>query len=225
MLGNFLKRFLRFLADRSSLFAAALMLGLLGLLIWYLVSQQEELSNSIAVVATFFAALSAFFSLLQVTETRKQRELSERPYIHAYFDDEYSGMLVFKITNSGNSPAHNVEVAFKPTPKDYANRNLSKISIFAKPITFIPPGKTHRQLIIQGFVFFKKNRRKRYSVTLTYYSSSGERFRETTIHDLSFLKEAHLPPKQVEDYLKEIAEEQKKIARELYQVRNNLSRD
>ncbi|HRN50290.1 MAG TPA: hypothetical protein PLC52_04215 [Anaerolineales bacterium] len=174
------------------------------------------------VAATSFAALSSLFSLVQITEIQKQREASERPYIHAYFDDEYTGMLVFKVVNTGSAPALDVKITFDPSPRDYANRKLSTISIFSNPISFIPPGKEYRQLVIQGFNFFKKQRRRKFAVKTTYYSVSGKKYQENTVHDLSFLKHANLAPKQTDGYLKDLAEEHKKITRELASIKSKL---
>jgi len=189
---------------------------------WQL-SGNKDSSDGIAVAATLFAALSSLFSLIQITEMQKQREASERPYIQAYFDDEYTGMLVFKVINSGSAPALDVKIEFNPAPRDYANRRLSSVSLFSNPISFIPPGKEYRQIVIQGYVFFKKSRRRKFAVKTTYYSSSGKRFEENTTHDLSYLKHAHVTPKQSDGYLKDIADEQKNIVRELSNIKNKIS--
>ena len=99
------------------------------------------------------------------------REAQERPNVIAYFDPAANGVIYFVVNNSGNSPAVNVEVRFDdPAPIDFANRPLDQVSLFQKPITFLPPGQQFRQLVDVGHKLLADDRPTVFRTTVLYES-------------------------------------------------------
>lgn len=211
-----MKLFLQWLARRSTILFTVLLFGGAIFFIWVLiagVSFDEKTTTIIAAISIFFAAVSAFANLLQAVETRKQREDQERPYVIAYFEASSNGAFYFVVENVGNSPAYDMKIQFSPSPIDYADRPLNEISLFSNPITFLPAGKSLRQIVGATFRFFENNKPAKFSVDLTYKSVYGELFPESIVHDLEYLKQTTLPGKLTNDYLKEISENMKNVVR------------
>jgi hypothetical protein len=206
-----MRKILQFLAKRSVFFITALLIGLGILLVWFLITgfstDSQRITIGIAVIAAFLAAISAIANLLQAVEVQKQRQSQERPYLTAFFDGESNGFVVFVIQNAGNSPALNVKFQFVPAPIDFKGRTLDMVSLFANPITFLPPGKTMRQIIDVGHKFLAEGKPTKFTLTVTYTSIWHEIYAETVTHDLEYLKQATVPSKTIEDYLKTISEQ------------------
>lgn len=213
-----IKLFFQWLARRSTILFAVLLFGGAAFLIWILVagiSFNDKTTTIIATISIFFAAVSAFANLLQAVEVQRQRESQERPYIIVYFEATNNGAFYCVIENVGNSPAYDLRIKFKPSPIDYSDRPLNEISLFANPITFLPAGKSIRQIIGGTFRFFENNKSIIFSVNITYKSVYGELLSETVEHDLEYLRQTTLPGKLTNDYLKEISDQMKDIARGL----------
>ena len=77
-----------------------------------------------------------------------------------------------------------------PAPVDFAGRPLSEVSLFAHPITFMPPGQVHRQAVHMANKFLAEGNPTRFDVLVRYDSIRNEHFNETTVHDLVYLKQA-----------------------------------
>lgn len=217
------KRLMQWLARRSAILLTALLFGSAIFLIWVLIagiSFDEKTTTIIAAISIFFAAVSAFASLLQAVEAQRQREDSERPYVIAYFEASSNGAFYFVIENVGNSPSYNLNIHFKPSPIDHAGRPLNEISLFKNPITFLPTGKPIRQIIGATFHFFENNKLTDFSVNINYKSVFGEIFQESITHNLEYLRHVTLPGKLTNDYLKEISDELKNTNRELSKLSN-----
>lgn len=211
---QWLKHFFQWVARRSVVIATVFLFAL-GALILFLVSGfvpiSVEVSIGIAMISALFSAVSAFANLLQAVEVQKQRESQERPYVIAYFDAESNGVIYFVIENSGNSPALNVTVKFNPAPIDFGGRPLNQVSLFEKPISFLPAGKSLRQLVDVGHSFLADGKPTKFSVAISYTSIHHEIYRESTEHDLAYLKQATRPGKSVEDHLESISKELKDL--------------
>lgn len=213
-----IKLFFQWLARRSTLLITALLFGGAIFLIWVLVagvSFNDKTTTIIAAISIFFAAVSAFANLLQAVEVQRQREDQERPYIIVYFEATNNGAFYCVIENVGNSPAYDLRIKFNPSPIDHADRPLNEISLFANAITFLPAGKSIRQIIGATFRFFENNKSIKFSVNITYKSVYGELFSEPVEHDLEYLRQTTLPGKLTNDYLKEIGDQMKDIVRGL----------
>lgn len=202
-----IKRFLLWLSQRSVTFFSVLIIGVGILLIWLIStssSTKENIAIGIASISAFLAAISAVANLLSAVEAQKQRENNERPYIQGFFDSGNSGVIYFTIQNFGNSPAFDVTVKFGVAPIDFANRPLGEVSLFSKPISFIAPGQSYRQLVNNGFTLLAEGKPTKFDYQVSYYSSSHQKFIERIETDLSYLKQATVPGKSIEDHLSEI---------------------
>ncbi len=167
-------------------------------------SSSENISIGLAAIAAFLAAISAIANLLSAVEAQKQRENNERPYIHGFFDGGNSGAIYFTIQNKGNSPAFDVTITFGVAPIDFAERPLGEVSLFSKPISFIPPGQNYRQFVNIGLTLLAEGKPTIFDYTLTYFSASHQKFTEKVEIDLSYLKQATVPGKTIEEHLSDI---------------------
>lgn len=72
----------------------------------------------------------------------KTQNIEQRPYILVdfEFDDSFCWLV---IRNTGKTPATNLTIVIKPEIINYAGLKLSE-TVFSKPTTFYPPGKTSR---------------------------------------------------------------------------------
>jgi hypothetical protein len=191
------------------------LLGVSVLFTWFLVTgfseSQTTITIGIAAVSAVFAAISSIAGLMQATEAQRQRENQERPYITAFFEGTNRGGLYLEIQNAGNSPAIDVTFKFEPEPIDFAGRKLSEVSLFQKPISFMPQGKTYRQLIDVGHKFLAEGKPTKYRIKIIYSSVSGQMFDESTDYDLDYLKQSTLPGKTTEENLEDISNQLKDI--------------
>lgn len=167
-----------------------------------------QLAIGLAGVSAVFAAVSAYGSLAQAVSVERQRQSQERPYVIAYFDSASNGAVYFVVENRGNSPACNVTFRFNPAPIDFHGRSLDKVSVFANPITFLPSGQQLRQIVDVGYRLLAEGRPTKFIVGISYYSVAKKHYGEgeAVEHDLEYLKQATVPLKGTEDYLKVVSE-------------------
>lgn len=203
------------IAKRGIFVVAVLLLAVSVLFTWFLVTgfseSQATISIGIAAVSAIFAAISSIAGLMQATEAQRQRENQERPYITAYFEGTNRGGLYLEIQNAGNSPAVDVTFKFEPEPIDFAGRKLSEVSLFKKPISFMPQGKAYRQIIDAGHRFLADGKPTKYQIRIIYNSLSGQMFDENTDFDLDYLKQSTLPSKTTEENLEDISKQLKDL--------------
>ncbi len=204
-----LKLALQWFAHRSIIIVTALLVAVGALLIWFLVAGSSpttaNASIGIAAISIMLAAISSIANLLQAVEVQKQREGQERPYVIAYFDGTSDGLVFFVVENFGNSPALNVTVQFNPAPIDFAGRPLNRVSVFEKPISFLPPGKSLRQAVDVGHRFLAEGKPTVFVVSISYTSVQHDVYQESTEYDIVYLKQATLPRKSEAENLESIS--------------------
>jgi hypothetical protein len=222
-----IRQILYWFSQRSAFIVALLIFGVGVILIWYLVSDFSssvgQSTLAIAVITTFFAAISAVANLLQAVEVQKERIDTLRPYIIFNFEGTSGGAIYFKIQNLANSPARDIVFEFNPAPIDHANRPLDQLSLFQHPISFLPPGGQIRQIIDAGHRFFNDERPIRFEITVRYLSVYSGAYSETIIHDLEYMKQATIPGRTLEESLDDLAKELKKINRRFQSISNSDS--
>lgn len=204
-----LKLALQWFAQRSIFIVTALLVTVGALLIWFLVAgfspTTTNVSIGIAAISVMLAAISSIANLLQAVEVQKQRESQERPYVTAYFDGTSGGLVFFVVENFGNSPALNVTIQFKPAPIDFAGRPLNRVSVFKRPISFLPPGKSLRQAVDVGHRFLAEGKPTVFAVSISYTSVHHYVYKESLKYDIAYLKQATLPRKSVAENLESIS--------------------
>jgi hypothetical protein len=112
---------------------------------------------------------------------------------------------------------------FDPSPIDFAGRQLNEVSLFSSPISFLPATKVIRQIIDAGYRFLEDGKPTKFSVTIRYFSIFGDSFNDVIEHDLEYLKQATVPSKTVEDYLKKISEELEKLTQLIKNAQGSTS--
>lgn len=210
-----LKHLWQEIAKRGIFVIAVLLLAVSVLFTWFLVTgfseSQATIVIGIAAVSAVFAAISSIAGLMQATEIQRQRENQERPYITAFFEGTNKGGLYLEIQNAGNSPAVDVTFKFVPDPIDFAGRKLSEVSLFKKPISFMPQGKAYRQIVDVSHKFLADGKPTKYQISIIYSSVSGQMFDESTDFDLEYLKQSTLPGKTIEENLEDISKQLKDL--------------
>jgi len=210
-----LKHLWQGIAKRGIFIVAILLLAVSVLFTWFLVTGFSQslaiVSIGIAAVSALFAAISSIAGLMQATEIQRQRENQERPYITAFFEGTNRGGLYLEIQNAGNSPAVDVAFKFMPEPIDYSGRKLSEVSLFNKPISFMPQGKAYRQIIDASHRFLADGKPTKYHIRIIYSSVSGQMFDENTDFNLEYLKQSTLPGKTIEENLEDISKQIKDL--------------
>lgn len=190
-----------------SLISIAAFVFFIGLLVSTYDINATFVPLGIAAISAVFAAYSAFANLLQAVETQKQREILERPYVIAHFDTGSSSAIYFVIKNYGSTPAKNVSVNIDPSPIDRSDRPLSEVSLIANTISFLPQQKMHRRLVDVGHRFLAADKNKKFNITVSYESLTNETFTEKFDEDLSYLVEATVPPRTIEESIAELKKE------------------
>lgn len=222
-----IRRFFQFVAQRGAVALAALLFAIAVFLIWLVITGFSQSATTaaigIAAISALFAAISSFANLLQAIETQKQRENQERPYVNAFFDGEGSGAICVIIQNSGNSPALDVKVTFDPEPVDFANRPLGQVSLFAKPISFLPAGRSLRQVIDVGHRFLAEGKPTQFKISVSYSSVYHIVYADSTDCDLAYMKQATVPRKSTEENLEALTKELKELVAVLKSVRGTGS--
>jgi len=150
------------------------------------------------------AAISAIANLLSAVEAQRQRENNERPYVQGFFEAASNGVVNFTIQNYGNAPAFDVTIKFGVAPIDFANRSLGDVSLFSKPISFMGPGQNYRQFVNVGHILLSEGNPTKFVYTITYFSVRHQKFTEKIETDLSYLKQATVPGKSIEEQLSSI---------------------
>lgn len=210
-----LKHLWQEISKRGIFVIAVLLLAVSVLFTWFLVTgfseSQATISIGIAAVSAVFAAISSIAGLMQATEAQRQRENQERPYIIAFFDATNRGISYLEIQNAGNSPAVDVTFKFEPEPIDVRGRKLSEVSLFKKPISFMPQGKAYRQIIDAGNRFLADGKPTKYQIKIMYSSLSNQLFDENIDFDLEYLKQSTLPGKTTEENLEDISKHLKDL--------------
>lgn len=210
-----LKHIWQEIAKRGIFVIAILLLSISVLFTWFLAAgfsqSQTTVAIGIAAISALFAAISSIAGLMQATEVQRQRENQERPYITAFFEATNRGGLYLEIQNAGNSPAVDVTFKFEPEPVNHAGKKLSEISLFQKPISFMPQQKTYRQIIDSSFKFLAEGKPTKYRIRIVYSSVSGHLFDEVTDFDLDYLKQSTLPGKTTEENLEDISKHLKEV--------------
>lgn len=193
-------------------FVVLVIFGVLTWLVFAGFSQNATwVAIGLAALASLFAAVSAVASLVQAFEAQKQREMSERPYVMVYFDAAYGGFLSLVITNAGNAPAVDVRIKFDPGFQIYSGESINNISLFQNPISFLPPGMLHRQLIDASHRFLEKGKPTYFKAHLEYRTPIGDKVNDSIEYNLEYLRDSHLPSKTIDKSLAEVSEHLKNI--------------
>lgn len=202
-------------------------LVILGVLTWLVFAGFSQNSTWVAIglaaLASLFAAVSAVASLVQAFEAQKQREMSEQPYVMVYFDAAYGGFLYLVITNAGNAPAVDVKIKFDPGFHIHSGESINDISLFQNPISFLPPGMLHRQLLDASHRFLEKGKPTHFKAHLEYRPPAGEKIKDSIEYDLEYLRDSHLPSKTMDKSLAEVSEHLKNIHGLFQQIKRGES--
>jgi RNase H-fold protein (predicted Holliday junction resolvase) len=91
---------------------------------------------------------------------------------------------------------------------------LGEVSLFSNPISFIAPGQSYRQLVNNGFTILAEGKPTKFDYTISYSSASHQKFTERIETDLSYLKQATVPGKSIDDHLSSIEKELASLAKD-----------
>lgn len=162
--------------------AFVVILGSLVLVSWglskgYIIATAET-AIFLSFGATFFAAMTAIFSLGVVLEMRKDREAMLKPSVYVDFEVE-NGILFCIIENSGQSPAKNIVVDIDPLPVDDEGKQIGYVSWIGKTIdTLLPGKKLGKSLGLMSQYGRYKRKPTKFEISVVYKSLKGKEYKE-----------------------------------------------
>lgn|GEM_PF-4004125 len=101
---------------------------------------------ALSVLGVYYAALAVATAAWTVHEARVERRDRSRPHIYVDFPMTPEHEVFVRVINGGGGVAHQVRVAFDPSPVDHKGRKLSDLSLFRAPISFLLPNEDRQHL-------------------------------------------------------------------------------
>lgn len=172
----------------------------------------------VALVSTFFAAMSALGAWFTVREMRLDRIERTRPFVLADFTMTSSQAIYFVVSNLGNGVAREVEVSFDPAPVDFRGRELTRLTVFQNPIPILQPGAEIRQLFHIGHKLFEQEVPRTFKVTVNYRGDGRIKYTQTFDIDLEQYKDMTVPPTTIEEHLGHLVKQADKAIKLLKKV-------
>ncbi len=99
------------------------------------------------------------------------------------------GLLFISLKNIGTQSAYGVCTAFdKPLVGLGGKKRISELQLFRR-VEFVPPGKEFSQVVDPLTAWFKQDRPRQYTITITYDDRDGNHFQERIVHNLEVYKD------------------------------------
>ena len=169
-----------------------------------------------------FGAIGVAFSYVSTMELKRDRI----PYVHVNFTlyEEKEHMIYVVVQNSGNAPAHDINIKVSPLKgeeelldNNAIVSNFRDLSVIKRPIQFLPPNDSRRTLFGTAAGIGEYGPKIEYELNVTYKDSSGRDYNSYMVLDVSHLMNArHLESKD------STVEVLNGIRRELRELSDNL---
>lgn len=175
-------------------------------------------------ILPFFTSLLTYVYVVITWSMVKQmilnRDLDRRPYVSVDIEFE-NAMGYVVVQNHGLSPATNINITFLPELVATRNRKVSE-TLFAKPISFLPPGRTLRSFIDSGVALLHKDAPGEYTAKVEYsWSERRMDYNESCNINLNFYK-WRLGSRA--STLKDVTDQLEKVSVSLDKIANNRKR-
>jgi len=174
-------------------------------------------------VGTAVTAVATIF-LWRVTkalaiETKRMAEASAQPHIVATIEPNRWSMMHsdFRIENTGNAPAYDIQIAFEPPLP--ANEFRSG-DVPLQRVSVLKPGQAMTTYLAE----FREVLQHAYSVTTSWRRDPSKDIRETNIYQLDLRSMEGMGNLGASDPLIQIAEQLKKLREDWQQVSNGQRR-
>jgi hypothetical protein len=170
-------------------------------------------------------ALYAYFTfrILQANRAAvgmmaEQIKSSLRPYVYFDLVPTHSVLIEARIRNTGKTAAHDVHVVTDPQLHRFLRGESSRAKITHNAIALLPPDREIEEYLSSWADFEKRHGQLEFIGEISYSDSTGNTYKESFRIDLSTRKEmAHIGRP-------EIAQEVKKIAETLSDIKRHLQR-
>lgn len=150
-----------------------------------------------------FGAIGIAFSYVSTMELKRDRI----PYVHVNFTsyEEKEHMIYVVVQNSGNAPAHDINIKVSPLKgeeelldNNAIISNFRDLSVIKRPIQFLPPNDSRRTLFGTAAGIGEYGPKIEYELNVTYNDSSGRNYNSYMVLDVSHLIESkHLESKDL----------------------------
>lgn len=166
-------------------------------------------------LVSFLTALLTYFYVIFTGRMVKQMvdtaEDESRPFI--IVDMEYDdGVINFSLRNIGKTPARNIRAKIEPDI-NLMNKKTLNNTLFAKPISLMPPGKEIKTFVGMHYELLKEDQPKVFEI-LVEYEWKKKKAKESYIIDLSVYQNlTYVVRKNIHHVAKSLEELDKKISR------------
>ncbi len=130
-----------------------------------------------AVMAASMAVITAVVSSWNAQRIVELEEDKQRPYPYPYFDFESRyGLVLLKVTNFGNSTAHDIEINFINELLNHKNESINFVNDAGEhSITVLLPQQSIAKTIDGHIQFYGMKKKHRYSGFISFANSTGKR--------------------------------------------------
>jgi hypothetical protein len=202
-----------------AVFGFPLLLVVLYYRVFHLGEFGGYLGDPNSLLAFFTGLLTYYYVVITWSMVRRMaiaQENDRRPFVSVDFELE-NAMGYVVVHNHGLSPASDVRISFDPELVGTRMRKASE-GLFAKPISFLPPGRERRSFIDSGSALLRKQAPVEYTATISYTWAERHRsYQETIVINLNFYKWKLSSPradlKDIADQLEGLTEAVREIRR------------
>jgi hypothetical protein len=172
-----------------------------------------EPAIGILILTTTFTGIGSIATFIQAAEIQRGREEGERPEIAVYMKPQ--NMLMYCVVeNLGKLPARDITITFNPSPIKQDGGLLQDISLFSNKIPYLPPNEVYRRHLGASPAVLELNK-KPFEIIIQYNSTSGKKYKDSIVIDLSVLADANHPASTIQEELATMSKYLKQIVQVL----------
>ncbi len=144
-----------------------------------------------AVIAASLAVITSVVSSWNAQRVVELEEDKQLPYPYPYFDlKSRYGLILLRVTNFGQSAAHNIKINFDIELIDHKGKSITFISGDGdSKIPILLPQQSLSKTIDGHVDFFKQKKVQNYTGTIKFENSSGKRMEHPFIIDAEMYAE------------------------------------
>ena len=151
----------------------------------------KGIESAWAVIAALLAVITSVVSSWNAQRVVELEEDKQLPYPYPYFDVKSRyGLILLRVTNFGQSAAHNIKIEFDNELLDHKGKPIEFIS--GKDGSNIPillPQQSISKTVDGHVDFFKEKKVKNYTGTIKYENASGKKLKHPFIIDAEMYAE------------------------------------
>lgn len=144
-----------------------------------------------AVIAASLAVITAVVSSWNAQRVVELEEDRQLPYPYPYFDVKSRyGLILLRVTNFGQSAAHNIKIEFDNELIDHKGKSINFISGDGDSnIPILLPQQSISKTVDGHVDFFEQNKVQNYTGTIKFENASGKKMKHPFIIDAEMYAE------------------------------------